>query len=189
MVLRRLRLERWEVGIISAGDTHNTMHPEHPQETEKNNKKTEHPKKRKTKVPPRAYLRVPPKKPRSLNFSSSLLLALSAVGFNFSFLYQLCSLIFSSLLTFFFSLPPPFPKSLLFPFCFAASTCSLLPPWQVTSQPSRPCMLDSSENRPPLFQKCCQLSRGGEKKKKLLVLRGFYNYIMINDCLLIQIFL
>ena len=39
----------------SAGDTHNTMHPEYPQKTEKNNKKTEH--KKKKQNCPNAYLR------------------------------------------------------------------------------------------------------------------------------------
>ena len=39
----------------SAGDTHNTMHPKYPQKTEKNNKKTEH--KKKKQNCPNAYLR------------------------------------------------------------------------------------------------------------------------------------
>ena len=47
--------------INSAGDTHNTMHPEHPQKTEKNNKKIEHLKKEKQNCT-NAYLRAPPKK-------------------------------------------------------------------------------------------------------------------------------
>ena len=42
---------------------------------------------------------------------------------------------------------------------------------------TRPCGLLLAARGPPLFQKCCQPSQGGEKKKKPLVLRGVYTMI------------
>ena len=71
----------------SAGDTHNTMHPKHPQKIEKNNKKTEHPKKEKQNCT-NAYLRVPPKKPDSWT-SPPTLIVLSFPSTLFSFLSKI----------------------------------------------------------------------------------------------------